>query len=159
MKFPEISQLYSVFLKYPNVITDSRKAAAGTLFFSLKGENFDGNEFATSALQQGCNYAVIDNENFYKGEKFILVKDCLVTLQALAKQHRENLKIPFIAITGSNGKTTTKELIKNVLSKKYKVLATTGNLNNHIGVPLTVLSITSDIEIAVIEMGDRKSVV
>lgn len=160
MKFPEISQLYSVFLKYPNVITDSRKAAAGTLFFSLKGENFDGNEFAASALQQGCNYAVIDNENFYKGEKYILVKDCLATLQALAKYHRESLKdlpacrqVPFIAITGSNGKTTTKELIKSVLSKKYKVLATTGNLNNHIGVPLTVLSITSDIEIAVIEMG------
>src|ERR1035437_9483959 len=160
MKFPEISQLYSVFLKYPTVITDSRKAASGTLFFSLKGENFDGNEFAASALQQGCNYAVIDNENFYKGEKYILVKDCLATLQALAKYHRESLKdlpacrqVPFIAITGSNGKTTTKELIKSVLGKKYKVLATTGNLNNHIGVPLTVLSITSDIEIAVIEMG------
>src|ERR1035437_303799 len=144
MKFPEISQLYSVFLKYPNVITDSRKAAAGTLFFSLKGENFDGNEFAASALQQGCNYAVIDNEKYYKGEQYILVKDCLAALQMLAKCHRECLKIHFIAITGSNGKTTTKELIKVVLSKKHKVLATAGNLNNHIGVPLTVLAITSD---------------
>lgn len=153
MKFPEISQLYQVFLKYPEIITDSRKAASGTLFFSLKGENFDGNEFAASALQQGCNYAVIDNEKYYGGERFILVKDCLVTLQLLAKFHRERLTIPFIAITGSNGKTTTKELIKTVLSKKYKVLATTGNLNNHIGVPLTILSITSDIEMAVIEMG------
>src|ERR1035437_10649150 len=114
MKFPEISQLYSVFLKYPTVITDSRKAASGTLFFSLKGENFDGNEFAASALQQGCNYAVIDNEKQYKGEKYILVKDCLATLQAIAKYYRESLKIPFIAITGSNGKTTTKELIKSI---------------------------------------------
>ncbi|MBI4947736.1 MAG: UDP-N-acetylmuramoyl-tripeptide--D-alanyl-D-alanine ligase [Bacteroidetes bacterium] len=153
MKFPEIPQLYSLFEKFPNVITDSRKCTAGTIFFSLKGENFDGNQFAASALEQGCNYAVIDNETYYKGEKYILVKDCLTTLQALAKYHREHLKIPFIAITGSNGKTTTKELIKDILSKKYKVLATTGNLNNHIGVPLTLLSITSNIEIAVIEMG------
>jgi len=153
MTFPNISQLYQVFLKCPNVITDSRKAASATLFFALKGENFDGNKFAASALQQGCDYAVIDNESDYKGEKYILVKDCLTTLQALAKYHREHLNIPFIAITGSNGKTTTKELIKCVLSKKYKVLATAGNLNNHIGVPLTLLSITSDIEIAVIEMG------
>jgi UDP-N-acetylmuramoyl-tripeptide--D-alanyl-D-alanine ligase len=153
MKFPEISQTYSIFLKFQNVIIDSRNATANSIFFALKGDNFDGNKFAASALEQGCNYAVIDDEQYYNGEKYILVKDCLSTLQALAKHHREKFNIPFIAITGSNGKTTTKELIKNILSKKYKVLATIGNLNNHIGVPLTILSITSDIEIAVIEMG------
>ena len=132
MKYPEIPQLYQVFLKHSNVITDSRKAKDGALFFSLKGESFDGNKFAASALLQGCNYAVIDDEDYYKGEQYILVKDCLASLQALAKHHRARLKIPFIGITGSNGKTTTKELIKNVLSKKFEVLATTGNLNNHI---------------------------
>lgn len=153
MRFPEIQTLYSVFRKFPIVITDSRKASAGTIFFALKGDNFNGNEFAEAALQQGCSYVVVDEEAYYKGDKCILVKDCLASLQALATYHRAQLKIPFIAITGSNGKTTTKEFIKNILSKKYKALATTGNLNNHIGVPLTILSITSDIEIAIIEMG------
>ena len=153
MKFPDVSELYSVLRQFPVVTTDSRKAVPGTIFFALKGENFNGNQFAASALQQGCSYVVIDEEQYYSGDKCILVKDCLAALQELAKYHRTQLKIPFIAITGSNGKTTTKEYIKNVLSKKYKVLATTGNLNNHIGVPLTVLEITSAIEIAIIEMG------
>ena len=153
MKFPDLSQLYSLFRNYPHVTTDSRKASAGTIFFALKGDNFNGNQFAGAALQQGCSYAVIDEEQYYTSETCILVKDCLTALQELAKYHREQLSIPFIAITGSNGKTTTKEFVKNVLSKKYKVWATTGNLNNHIGVPLTILAITSDIEIAIIEMG------
>lgn len=153
MKFPDIHQLYSLFRQFPCVITDSRKSSVNSIFFALKGDNFNGNQFAEIALNQGCGYAIIDEEKYYKGENYILVKDVLASLQELAIHHRQKLKIPFIAITGSNGKTTTKELIKYILSKKYKVLATAGNLNNHIGVPLTILSITSDIEIAVIEMG------
>ena len=153
MKFPDVPQLYSLFRKFSNVVTDSRKASANSIFFSLKGDNFNGNQFAELALKHGCIYAVIDENEYYKGENYILVQDVLTSMQELAKYHRQKLKIPFISITGSNGKTTTKELVKNVLSKKYKVLATTGNLNNHIGVPLTILAITSDIEIAVIEMG------
>lgn len=166
MKFPNAHQLYSLFRKFPHVITDSRKASTnsvlfpiakggqgGCIFFALKGDNFNGNQFAAIAINQGCSYAVIDEEEYYKGENYILVKDVLASMQELAKHHRQKLKIPFIAITGSNGKTTTKELIKSILSKKNKVLATTGNLNNHIGVPLTILSITNEIEIAVIEMG------
>ncbi len=153
MKFPAIQELYSVFKKHPVITTDSRKIPDGSVFFSLRGDSFDGNLFSGVALIQGASYSVIDNEDYYKGEKFILVKDCLKTLQELAAHHRKQLKVPLIAITGSNGKTTTKELIKCILSKKYKTLATTGNLNNHIGVPLTLLSIRSEIEIAVIEMG------
>jgi UDP-N-acetylmuramoyl-tripeptide--D-alanyl-D-alanine ligase len=153
MKFPQTSEIYSIFRKFPIVTTDSRKATAGTIFFALKGDNFNGNQFAESALGQGCNYVVIDEEQYYRGEQYILVKDCLASLQELAQYYRGQLKIPFISITGSNGKTTTKEFMKNVLSKKYKVLATAGNLNNHIGVPLTILSITPEIEIAIIEMG------
>ena len=153
MRFPDISKIYSLFKEFPYVVTDSRRAVPHSLFFALKGENFNGNRFAELALNQGCTYAVIDEEKFYKGEQYILVKDVLKTLQDLAKFHRAHLKIPFIAITGSNGKTTTKELIKAVLSKKFRTLATEGNLNNHIGVPLTLLSINSEIEIAIIEMG------
>ena len=153
MKFPDISELYSLYLNSSLVITDSRTVSSNCFFIALKGVNFNGNQFAASALLQGAKYAVVDEEGYYKGENYILVKDCLSTLQELASYHRKQLKIPFIAITGSNGKTTTKELIKSILSRKYKVLATKGNLNNHIGVPLTLLSITSDTEIAVIEMG------
>jgi UDP-N-acetylmuramoyl-tripeptide--D-alanyl-D-alanine ligase len=153
MKFPKIAELYSLFQKTRIVTTDSRSATEGTIFFALRGDNFNGNRFAEVAIKQGCSYAVIDEEKYYANEKCILVKDSLVALQELAKLHREKLSIPFIAITGSNGKTTTKEFIKSVLSKKYKVLATSGNLNNHIGVPLTILSITSEIEVAIIEMG------
>jgi len=153
MKFPDISTLYSFFKKSLLITIDSRKASPGAIFFALKGDNFNGNQFASSAIQQGCNYVVIDEEEYYTHEKCILVRDSLTALQELATYHRSKLSIPFIAVTGSNGKTTTKEFIKNVLSKKYKVLATTGNLNNHIGVPLTILQVTSEIEIAIIEMG------
>lgn len=159
MRFPDISTLYSVFRKSPVVIIDSRKAGAGNIFFALKGDNFNGNRFAESALKQGCSFVVVDEwpssipPKGGNADKYILVKDVLATLQELAKYHRIQLKIPFVAITGSNGKTTTKEFIKNILSKKYRVLATVGNLNNHIGMPLTILSITPEIEIAVIEMG------
>ncbi|MBI4930867.1 MAG: UDP-N-acetylmuramoyl-tripeptide--D-alanyl-D-alanine ligase [Bacteroidetes bacterium] len=154
MKFPSIQEIYSRFKTNSHITTDSRKIPVGSVFFALRGGNFNGNNFAESALQQGCSYAVIDDETkYFNNGNYILVKDCLLTLQELAKYHRTQLKIPFIAITGSNGKTTTKELIKSILSEKYKVLATSGNLNNHIGVPLTLLSITPDIEIAVIEIG------
>ncbi len=153
MRFPEIVSLYKHYLETPVITTDSRKAGPGTIFFALKGDNFNGNQFAEAALKQGCSYVVVDEEAYYKGERYILVKDCLASLQELAAYHRKQLKIPFIAITGSNGKTTTKEFIHAVLSKKFKTLATAGNLNNHIGVPLTILSITPDIEIAIIEMG------
>lgn len=153
MKFPSISDLYSLYKEVPFVVTDSRKASHNSIFFALKGDNFNGNQFAELALNQGCSYAVIDEEKYYKGENHILVKNVLKSFQELARFHRQYLKIPFIAITGSNGKTTTKELIKAILSKKFKTLATEGNLNNHIGVPLSLLSITNDVEIAVIEMG------
>jgi len=122
------------------------------LFFALKGENFNGNSFATEALKKGAMGAVID-ESAYDGDRMFLVDDVLSTLQNLAKAHREQFDIPIIAITGSNGKTTTKELITNVLTQKYKVHYTLGNLNNHIGVPLTLLEMPMDTEVAVIEMG------
>ncbi|HNO71070.1 MAG TPA: UDP-N-acetylmuramoyl-tripeptide--D-alanyl-D-alanine ligase, partial [Bacteroidia bacterium] len=122
-------------------------------FFALKGDSFDGNQFAETALNLGASYAVIDDEKKYHGDKYILVEDVLTCLQQLATYHRKQLKSIIIAITGSNGKTTTKELIKKVLEKKYRTLATQGNLNNHIGVPLTLLSITPEIELAIVEMG------
>ena len=153
MRFPSIQELYAVFKQHAVISTDSRKIIPGSIFFALKGESFDGNRFAEAALKQGAAYSVIDNEEYYKGEHFILVKDSLAALQELAKHHRQQFKIPFLGITGSNGKTTTKELIKAVLSTKYKVLATEGNLNNHIGVPLTLLAITQETQIAIIEMG------
>jgi UDP-N-acetylmuramoyl-tripeptide--D-alanyl-D-alanine ligase len=148
-----ISQLYNLYLQYPEVQTDTRKLKANDIYFALKGENFDGNRFAAAALEMGAAYAVIDDEKFMAGEKTILVNDVLETLQALAAHHRQQLHIPFIAITGSNGKTTTKELMHIVLSSQYKTYATEGNLNNHIGVPLTILKIRQDAEIAIIEMG------
>lgn len=149
----EIKELYSIFIKYPSVQTDTRKLKAGDIYFALKGPNFDGNTFAGAALDAGAAYAVIDDAQYAVSDKCIVVDDVLGTLQALAKYHRQQFAIPFIAITGSNGKTTTKELITTVLSKKYKVYATIGNLNNHIGVPLTLLSLKQDAEMAIIEMG------
>ena len=192
-----IDKLYSVFLKHPSVCTDTRDIKPGSIFFALKGGNFNGNLFAEKAIEMGCAYAVIDEqfplgdlnvekdnlnrkseqfplgdlnvekdnlnrelEQFPLGEggrgidsKFFLVDNVLAALQQLANHHRKQLKIPVIGITGSNGKTTSKELINAVLSKKYKVLATVGNLNNHIGVPLTLLNIRQEHEIAIIEMG------
>ncbi len=148
-----IEQLYQHFLKHPFVCTDTRDIQANSIFFALKGANFDGNKFAEQALNSGSAIAVIDDPEYKKDERFFLVKDVLTTLQDLANYHRKQLSIPVIGITGSNGKTTSKELVNSVLSKKYKVLATKGNLNNHIGVPLTLLSITKEHEMAIIEMG------
>ena len=124
-----------------------------SIFFALKGNNFNGNSFAEQALKAGCSYVVIDEEQYKKGEQYILVDDVLASLQKLAHYHRQQINIPVIAITGTNGKTTTKELVAAVLKKKYNILATTGNLNNHIGVPLTLLSITKQHQLAIIEMG------
>jgi UDP-N-acetylmuramoyl-tripeptide--D-alanyl-D-alanine ligase len=148
-----IQQLYSVFLKHPVISTDTRKIVPGSIFFALKGDKFDANTFAQQALEAGAAYAVIDNAQYNQSDKCILVDDVLNELQNLAAYHRQQLNIPFIGLTGSNGKTTTKELIKAVLSQHYKTYATTGNLNNHIGVPLTILGIDSTIQMAVIEMG------
>jgi UDP-N-acetylmuramoyl-tripeptide--D-alanyl-D-alanine ligase len=135
------------------VCTDTRQIAKGSLFFALKGPKFNANVFAEEALQKGAAYAVVDEAAFAKNENYILVKDGLQSLQQLARHHRSQLKIPVIGLTGSNGKTTSKELLQGVLAKKFKTLATKGNLNNHIGVPLSILSIDSTDEIAVIEMG------
>jgi len=149
-----IEQLHTLFLKHPNISTDTRKVKKGDVFFALKGDTFDGNAFASQALEQGASIAIIDNAAFDLGNnKTILVEDSLKTLQELAKFHRNYLGIPIIALTGSNGKTTTKELIHAVLSEKYKTSATVGNLNNHIGVPLTLLSMRPETEIGIVEMG------
>jgi UDP-N-acetylmuramoyl-tripeptide--D-alanyl-D-alanine ligase len=149
----DISKLYDVFLKSQGIAIDSRKVGAGNIFFALHGEHFNGNSFAGKALETGAAFAVIDDDKYLAGEGYILVENVLVTLQQLARYHRDQFDIPVVAITGSNGKTTTKELTSAVLSKKYKTLFTQGNLNNHIGVPLTLLSISHDTAIAVIEMG------
>jgi len=148
-----ISEIYEIYKKYPSVQTDTRKLKKNDLFFALKGPNFNGNNFAKQALDAGAAHAIIDEKEFEIPGQTILVDDTLVTLQELAKHHRSQLTIPFIAITGSNGKTTTKELIHTVLSTVYKTYTTEGNLNNHIGVPLTILKIKNDAEMAVIEMG------
>jgi len=149
----QIEQLYQHYLKHPVICTDTRSISEGCLFFALKGDKFDANQFAGKAVAAGAAFAIIDHPDFAKGDQFILVDDVLSTLQALAKHHRKQLQIPVIGLTGSNGKTTTKELIRAVLAEKFEVFATKGNLNNHIGVPLSILSITHNIEIAVIEMG------
>jgi len=148
-----IEQLYSIYLQHPSVQTDTRKLKEGDLFFALKGPSFNGNEFAQHALKMGAAYAVIDEPVDDKDERLILVDDVLTTLQLLAKHHREQFKIPFIGITGSNGKTTTKELVSTVLATHYITYTTQGNLNNHIGVPLTILRIANNAQMAVIEMG------
>jgi UDP-N-acetylmuramoyl-tripeptide--D-alanyl-D-alanine ligase len=146
-------ELYNLYKEYPSVQTDTRKLKAGDIFFALKGNNFNGNRFAKQAVEEGAAYTVIDEKEFEIPGKTILVDDVLISLQQLAKHHRQQLTIPFLAITGSNGKTTTKELIHAVLSTTYKTYTTEGNLNNHIGIPLTILKIKTDAEIAVIEMG------
>lgn len=148
-----IEQLYQHYLKHPVICTDTRSITNGCLFFALKGDNFDANQFAQKAVEAGAAFAIVDNPSFANGEQFILVDDVLSTLQELAKYHRKQLHIPVIGLTGSNGKTTTKELIRAVLAEHFRVFATKGNLNNHIGVPLSILSVTEEIEIAVIEMG------
>ena len=148
-----ISELYSIYLQHPVITTDSRNCPPDSLFFALNGMTFDGNDFVDSALQAGCAYAIADRTSLAADRRVIVVDNVLETLQQLARFHRKNLDIPVIGITGTNGKTTTKELIAAVLSMKYNVLYTPGNLNNHIGVPLTLLRLTEKHEIAVIEMG------
>lgn len=150
-----ISQLYNIFKQNPVVTTDSRVCPDGAIFFALKGPNFNGNNFAELAIELGCSYAVVDewDENKVKPKHIILVDDVLTALQELANYHRRTFKTPVVAITGTNGKTTTKELTAAVLSKEFRVLYTQGNYNNHIGVPLTLLSMTKEHEIAIIEMG------
>jgi len=149
-----IDELYSIYRQNPGVQTDTRKLKPNDIFFALKGPNFNGNTYAETALDMGAAIAVIDDKAYYtRPDKMMLVEDVLHTLQELALWHRMQLNIPILAITGTNGKTTTKELVSTVLASTYKTIATVGNLNNHIGVPLTLLSIPPDTEIAVIEMG------
>jgi UDP-N-acetylmuramoyl-tripeptide--D-alanyl-D-alanine ligase len=148
-----IKRIYSQFQKNPIVTTDSRYIKAGSIFFALKGENFNGNEFAQKAIENGASLAVIDEMEYYLDDRFIFVSDSLIALQELAKRHRKNLKAKIIGITGSNGKTTTKELIQATLSQYFKTKATRGNFNNHIGVPLTLLSFPTDLEFGIVEMG------
>ena len=153
-----ISILYDLFKKSTGVSTDTRKIEKGNLFFALKGPNFDANEFAPKALEMGASLVVIDDPQYFMedDERYFLAKDCLKMLQDLANYHRRQLNIPIIGLTGSNGKTTSKELLNAVLQKKFRTVATVGNLNNHIGVPLTLLSISDEAELAIVEMGANK---
>ena len=148
-----IQSIHDLFLKCSKVSIDTRKIEPNSFFVAIKGERFDANTFAKEALEKGASYVIIDNADYYIDDRTILVEDSLKTLQALAKFHRNFLNIPIIALTGSNGKTTTKELINVVLSKKFNTKATVGNLNNHIGVPLTLLSFNHETQIGIIEMG------
>lgn len=148
-----ISQLYDYFLACNGVSTDTRQIVEGCLFVALRGDKFDGNVYAKDALEKGAKYAIVDNSENAVDNRFLLVENSLEALQQLANYHRRQLNIPVVGLTGSNGKTTTKELISAVLSKKYRTYATKGNLNNHIGVPLTLLAIDKSYEMAVVEMG------
>lgn len=148
-----LNELYELFLHHEKITTDSRHCPANSLFFALKGERFDGNQYAAKALEAGAAYAIIDNPEYLSGDRMILVDNVLDCLQQLAHRHRKALGIPVIGITGTNGKTTTKELLASVLATKFNVLATEGNLNNQIGVPLTLLRMNPYHEIAVVEMG------
>ncbi|WP_176619688.1 UDP-N-acetylmuramoyl-tripeptide--D-alanyl-D-alanine ligase [Flagellimonas chongwuensis] len=148
-----MKELHALFLEHPHICTDTRKITENSLFFALKGPNFNGNAFAKDALDKGAAYAIIDEEEFKTSDRLLLFEDVLTTLQQLATFHRNYSRARIVSLTGSNGKTTTKELINAVLSKKYSTIATRGNLNNHIGVPLTLLSIKEDTEIAIVEMG------
>lgn len=149
----EIAPLYQLYLQHPSLTTDTRKISPGDIFFALKGPRFNGNNFAAQALNMGAAYVVVDEPLTFSDERIIKSENTLLKLQQLAKYHREQFSIPFIAITGSNGKTTTKELVNAVLSSAYKTYTTEGNLNNHIGIPLTLLKIKKDAQLAVIEMG------
>lgn len=154
MAYTGIPELYSLFMDCgQKITTDTRKIEKGSMFFALKGENFDANTFVGQAIEQGCRYAITDHQEYANGKDILLVPEVLEALQELAQYHRKALKIPVIGITGSNGKTTNKELIHAVLSEKYKVYATKGNLNNHIGVPLTLLAVKPEHEMAIVEMG------
>ncbi len=149
----DIKSIHNYFLKCNSVSIDTRKIEPGSMFVAIKGENFDANTFAKEALEKGASFVIIDNPDYFIDERTIVVEDSLSTLQELAKFHREQLNIPIIALTGSNGKTTTKELIQVVLAQKYNTKATLGNLNNHIGVPLTLLSFNNETEVGIVEMG------
>lgn len=155
MNMNEIDRLYSLFLKHPRICTDSRKEAGGAIFFALSGDNYDGNRFAEEALRRGAALAVVDDPALSdkKDARYFWVQDVLKALQELAQRHRQQFSIPILAITGTNGKTTTKELISGVLETEKEIIRTRGNLNNHIGVPLTLLSLKKTTEIAVVEMG------
>lgn len=153
MKYPDTKEIYSIFLKHPTLSKDTRNIPKDSIYLAFKGEVFDGNKFVNQAFEKGAKYAIIDDEQHYTSNNCILVEDVLKTTQDLANYHRNQFSIPVVAISGSNGKTTTKELIAATLAKKYKVLYTQGNYNNHIGVPLTLLNLHSDHEIAIIEMG------
>jgi UDP-N-acetylmuramoyl-tripeptide--D-alanyl-D-alanine ligase len=153
-KHVTIEELYRLFINCnQKITTDTRKLEQGAIFFALKGDNFDANTFAQQAVDAGCAYSIVDSETVSNETTILLVNDVLETLQQLAKHHRQQLKFPVIGITGSNGKTTNKELIHAVLSQKYNTYATKGNLNNHIGVPLTLLALTNEHEMAIVEMG------
>ena len=148
-----IEELYSIYLEHPLIETDTRKIKQGYIFFALKGPNFNGNNYIEEAFKRGASYCICDEMSAITDDRIICVENVLYTLQQLAKHHRQQFSIPFIGITGSNGKTTTKELVHEVLSTTYKCYTTKGNLNNHIGIPITILSVKKDAEIAVIEMG------
>ena len=149
----DIQQLYRLYQQHPVITTDSRNCPEGSIFLALKGDKFDGNLFAEGALQKGCAYAIVDNRDVVKNEHYILVDDCLRTFKDLAREHRRQFDIPVIAITGTNGKTTTKELVRAVLAEEYNVMATEGNFNNDVGVPKTLFRLTEEHDIAIIEMG------
>jgi len=148
-----LEQIYDLFRQHPVICTDSRRVTDGCIYLALKGDNFDGNDFAASALKQGAAYAIVDRPDVVNDDRVILVDDALLALQQLARRHRDEFSIPFIGVTGSNGKTTTKELMHAVLSQRFNVLSTIGNLNNHIGVPLTLFRLDGTQEVAIIEMG------
>lgn len=148
-----MSRLYDIFRQHPHISTDTRRIGQGCVFFALRGATFDGNRFAAEALAKGAAYAVVDDPAAVTGERTVLVDDTLRALQHLAREHRRELALPILAISGSNGKTTTKELVSRVLAERFEVYATHGNLNNHIGVPLTLLAMTRDTQFGVVEMG------
>lgn len=151
----DIKQLYAVYQAHPVVTTDSRSCPEGSIFIALKGASFDGNKFAAAALEKGCSYAVVDEKEYYVegDDRYILTDDCLTTFKELAREHRRQFNIPVVGITGTNGKTTTKELVSAVLAEKYNVMHTEGNFNNDVGVPKTLLRLSHEHEIAVVEMG------
>jgi UDP-N-acetylmuramoyl-tripeptide--D-alanyl-D-alanine ligase len=149
----ELQKIYELYTKHPVITTDSRNCPKDSIFFALKGEKFNGNKFASETIQKGCAFAFVDEKEYANEENIFLVEDTLKTLQDLARLHRQTLNTPIIAITGTNGKTTTKELTASVLKKNYKLLYTQGNLNNHIGVPLTILQLKKEHSLAIIEMG------
>jgi UDP-N-acetylmuramoyl-tripeptide--D-alanyl-D-alanine ligase len=151
----DIKQLYAVYQAHPVVTTDSRSCPEGSIFIALKGASFDGNKFAAAALEKGCSYAVVDEKEYYVegDDRYILTDDCLTTFKELSREHRRQFNIPVVGITGTNGKTTTKELVSAVLAEKYNVMHTEGNFNNDVGVPKTLLRLSHEHEIAVVEMG------